>query len=62
MADVWSSARLIYRGLELEDEAFLHSMSVDAESFINAAPFIPGKTSSAPAEDRKAVEPFVSIL
>lgn len=45
MADLWSSARLLYRGLDVEDEDFLHILEGDPLSFVNVAPVLPGKYS-----------------
>lgn len=42
MADLWSSARLIYRGVDDEDEEFLGRLSGDPVSFLNVAPHVPG--------------------
>ena len=49
MSGPWHSERLIYRAVEEEGEPFLGLVSLDAESFMNAAPFLPvpqGKKSS----------------
>lgn len=40
--DLWSSARLIYRGVDTEDEDFLADLSADADAFLNVAPLLPG--------------------
>ena len=37
----WHSERLVYRAVESEDDAFLNTVSSDAEAFMNAAPFLP---------------------
>ena len=41
MLGPWRSERLIYRAVELEDEALLTTISNDPEGFANAAPFLP---------------------
>lgn len=43
MADLWSSARLVYRGIDDEDEDTLALLSGDPISFLNVAPTLPGK-------------------
>ncbi|KAF2172406.1 hypothetical protein M409DRAFT_17639 [Zasmidium cellare ATCC 36951] len=50
MADLWSSARLIYRGVDDEDEEFLGRLSSDPIAFLNIAPHVPsprGKKTAA---------------
>lgn len=49
MADLWSSARLIYRGVDDEDEPFLGRLSGDPIAFLNIAPHLPGE--SCPESD-----------
>ncbi|KAK4499994.1 hypothetical protein PRZ48_008180 [Zasmidium cellare] len=41
MVDLWSSDRLIYHGVDDEDEAFLADLSADPEAFLNSAPLLP---------------------
>ena len=41
MIGPWHSERLVYRAVEPEDETFLGLVSSDAESFMQAAPFLP---------------------
>ncbi|KAF2168981.1 hypothetical protein M409DRAFT_52959 [Zasmidium cellare ATCC 36951] len=56
MADLWSSTRLIYRGVDNEDEAFLADLSADAEAFLNVAPLLPVPRS------KKAIQEYREYL
>jgi RimJ/RimL family protein N-acetyltransferase len=51
MPNPWRSERLIYRAVEETDEAFLSSVSNDAEAFMNAAPVIPLPQGKASAKE-----------
>ncbi|KAF1824738.1 acyl-CoA N-acyltransferase [Dissoconium aciculare CBS 342.82] len=46
-ATIWRSERLVFKGLEPEDDDFLYEMRSDSEGFINSAPFLPGPSRKA---------------
>lgn len=50
-ATVWKSERLVYRGVEPEDDPVLYKISNNPESFMNSAPFLP-----TPRTQKSAVE------
>ena len=41
MADLWTSQRLRYRAIEDDDEAFISTLSADAEAYLQQMPFLP---------------------
>ena len=42
MANLWRSERLVYRGIDPEDDDFLSELNADSEAFANMSPAIPG--------------------
>lgn len=42
MANLWRSERLVYRGIDPEDDDFLSELNADSEAFANMSPIIPG--------------------
>jgi len=49
----WRSQRLVYRAIEPEDEPFLVSMQEDAESWLNAVPFLATPRSTSQAKEAR---------
>jgi len=49
----WRSQRLIYRAIEPEDDALLVSIQEDAESWLNAVPFLATPRSKAQAMEAR---------
>ena len=57
MSELWHSARLIYRAVEVEDEPFFTSLASDEEAHVNSSFFLPvtqGKRSGV--RDREFFE------